>query len=244
MRLPSKLVGLSALVDPLLFVEEQSAWAKFKTVGFKKRGDNLFSAITRLPKQVVSIRLDPVHSAGKFLLSDLKLSRLSRISVLAQLLLDGGSPGIGALIRAMRHGDLDAVAQKHFGFSIADQYARWIAIHEDMSSSSSPSLVERSDVGFVTLLGNENEKTFRETLDSLHKQISAGWKVVFVLDERVSVSLRKAVEREESKDDRVAIVSVSPTASKADRISAGTNALGTKFIGILPAGDCLSPLRN
>jgi len=228
------------LVDPVLYVEEVPGWARFKTFRLIRQSANVFGVVARLPRSVVSLRLDPVHTPGNFHVFGLKVSRLSWLSLMSKMFSATNRPAVGRILRSAWRGDLAQTIQTSFAVEMPDQYARWIALQEVAQKASLPS-AQIGNVGFITLLGAQDTARYGETLASLKAQRSERWELVIVLDERSPVKVREAIASEASSDPRIKVVTCVSTASKAERLSAGIDDLATDFVGFLPVGDRLTP---
>jgi GT2 family glycosyltransferase/tetratricopeptide (TPR) repeat protein len=231
-----KIVSAECVVDLILYAEEAPGWARFKIVRLVKRTDSSFSAIVRLPQSLVSLRLDPVHSPGKFQLWDLQLHRLSTAVVIGRMLREPDGAGLAALVKGLRQGKLLAAAEELLTPAMADDYARWIAFHERQSPPGA--LPDAGSIGFVMSISSADGSLYASSLASLKEQTSPRWKLVVVLDDGIPVSLCKAIELEASKDDRVRI---SVATSAAAPILSAMKDIAADLIGLLPAGDVLAP---
>ncbi len=231
-----KIVSAECVVDPILYAEEAPGWARFKIVRLVKRTDGSFSAIARMPQSLVSLRLDPVHSPGKFQLWDLQLHRLSTAVVVTRMLKEPDGAGLAALARGLRQGKMLAGAEQLFAAPMADDYARWIAFHERVSPAHPPP--EKSSIGFVMPISDGDGSLYASTLTSMREQTSARWKLVIILSEGMSLSLRRTIELEASKDERVKL---SLRTLSAASISSEMRDIATDLVGLLSAGDVLAP---
>ncbi|CAN7722315.1 glycosyltransferase family 2 protein [Rhizobium sp. LjRoot98] len=240
LKISLKISETECVVDPILYIEEAPGWERFKTARLEKRTSSTYGAIIRLPQSIVSLRLDPIHTPGKFNISDLEVSHLSWSSVLLQLLASPDRPAISDVLKAALRGNLSALMDGHFAIEMADEYARWIAFNERSSPATLLPLVEEGTVGFVSMVNGNDAGDYVATLTSLRAQASGRWKLALVLDESVPTSLRATIELDAAMDVRIEVSVLTSTASTAARIEAGMSLLDAGLIGLLPLGDVLA----
>ncbi|WP_186458202.1 glycosyltransferase family 2 protein [Neorhizobium alkalisoli] len=235
-----KISETECVVDPILYIEETPGWGRFRAVRLVKQSGNTYGVIIRMPPSVVSLRLDPVHTPGKLIVSDLNVLRLSWFSVLMRVFAKASGPSIANVLKAGLRGSLASALDRHFATKMADEYGRWIAFNEGPALAVPMPSVDEGTVGFVTMISGGEGEQFAAILASLRTQSSSRWRLAVVLDESLESSLRAAIEREASRDERVKVAVVKPSTSRATRMSSGMVLLDTDLIGQLPPGDILA----
>lgn len=230
------------VVDPILYVEEVPGRGGFKTARLKKRSRNTYGAMILLSQSLISLRLDPVHTPGTFIISDLEVFQLSWPSAFRQLLSKRDRPSLIRITQAALHGDLSVLLEDHLGIETADDYGRWIAFNErQYPQASTPALDDcGGTIGFVSLVKSDNGGDYSATVASLFAQTSKRWKLVFVLDENLSSSLRAAIEQDAAGDERLTVSVLAPASPTAIRIETAMTLLNTELISLLPPGDVLA----
>lgn len=225
------------VVDPILYIEEVPGWARYEAVRLGKRSANTYGAVVWLPPSMVSLRLDPVHTVGRFKLSNLEVLHLSRSSVLLRMLAAPDRPAFPNILKAALRGNELSLMKRFFATEMADEYARWIAFNERSLPTSLQPSEEEGTIGFVSIVDADDTGNYAATLASLRTQDCRHWTLALVLDEKLPSSLRDAIEREAAKDERIVVALVTAATSTAARIEAGMKFLDASLIGILPLGD-------
>ncbi|KQY07753.1 hypothetical protein ASE23_29605 [Rhizobium sp. Root73] len=234
-------------LDPVLFLERLPGWGEFFSVRLLPQGNDFFGATFYVPNPVFTIRLDPVISAGKFLISDASLRRLSFSKVLSSARQRIGTVALAKIIatagcgwRKRIHSTLEWIFQA----PAVDAYERWMAKydHRKKPVAREEPLRARNSLGWLLPAGHADVARLRSTLHSFKLQEGdADWKLLVISDDGVPTSVRDFLHVEATRNPRLEIHTV-PGKLDADEILAlGSTILNTDYIAHIEAGDRLSP---
>lgn len=217
-----------------------------------------YSTVIPLGVELKGVRLDPGETAGKFVLSGLRLRGISRFGMIRRALglffrEEGvSSRSLGLLAREVRDSLERQGARGIWLWSKRricppDSYELWIKYtslsEEDKAAIKSriESLNYKPTFSVVVPVYNVAEKWLRRCIESVLAQLYPYWELCIADDKSTDPAVRRVLEEYRRKDSRIKVI----YREKNGHISAASNSAlelaGGEFIALLDNDDELTP---
>jgi len=238
-----KIEAPDRVVDPVIFVEHAPAWADFTALRLRSEGDGVFRAVLRLRGPVLSLRLDPLHSPGQFLVANVRLVRLTWLALLARTFAKAPKATLHALFPAGYAEKKASVAERLQAIYAApphDDYQRWIILNERSGVSPVDGTASALTCGLLLYVEQGGLTAVAATVASLRGQSHANWHLSAIVGPRTPRRVRDFLEAEAAQEPRLSVLLLDEEDSLSACLMAGYRSLSVGLVAHLVPGDRLA----
>ncbi|WP_234340180.1 glycosyltransferase family 2 protein [Gorillibacterium timonense] len=261
--------------NQLIWYSEADEWIQLKMYwdngeGFSENRTQIIGGISKassiqkifcyIPKDAVSVRLDPGEKETTFAFRDLKIRKVSRLSILVRavkrFINQRGFAGMLPLMKKtfvlVKSGNLKSLWFKAKrvlevdNSSISMNYHKWLEIRTGMDKTKTQKLDDLSTFGYLPLISiilpvyNVEEEWLRKCIDSVRNQLYANWELCISDDASTKKHIKRVLDEYKNMDSRIKVI----YRSENGHISRSSNTALTlatgEFIGLLDHDDELT----
>lgn len=221
-RLRFKMESQTAHLSPVLYIDDGTGFSEAGARRISVREAAGPGVLLRLPKNVQSLRLDPLRMRGRFRIENVEIDRLRRAhAVLLRL-----APVVSRFVRepamARRYAATAVQIARQSGLPgllqhalrdrnpIDDRYADWVRAFDTLSEDDRTAIAARiaamhyrPTISVVVPLYNTPEHLLRRCIDSVRTQLWPHWELCLADDASTAPHVRTICERYAAGDKRI-----------------------------------------
>ncbi|SES31495.1 glycosyltransferase [Rhizobium sp. NFR03] len=190
------------IIEPILYVEHAPQWQTFSTFRLAPRNGR-FHAFCRVDAPILSLRLDPSHSAGPFAVTQISLRQIGLSRVVRHAWKRDRTATRDALARRRHEGPaaMEAALAQCLANSPLDAYQRWIRRYEtpsrlsaNQASKNVARWPKKPALAVLVEWDPEGPAPLAQTLASLGEQVYPHWTLDILAPRPLTASERLYIE--------------------------------------------------